>query len=227
MPSNFDAALWQNSWGGGHLGLVCTLASLFCLHPASWMFLIPGLCGEWAYFVPGTEPGESAEALHGSTGFNLQPVWFFEGPTWWLVPDLKEMAVFQHRKASTESWTWSDLKLESNLWFAKALCCTAGLLFFFLWQILVARRFFWAFWLVTLSQVWTVLSSPPFGKQHKAPQETAENTYLYIHDMLMCYSFGYSNMIMMLLSLPYVFHVTSPARSFLKAPQKKQRQTNT
>lgn len=174
--------------GGGGACLHSGIAFLIffaCLLPASWMFLIPGLCGEWAYFVPGTEPRESAEALHGFIGFNLQPMWFLKGPTWWiwwLVPDLKEMAVFEHRKASTESWTWSDLKLESNLWFSKVLCCTAGLVF-----------------LLTLSEVWTVLSSPPFGKQHKAPQETAEKLYLYIQ----------YNMIMMLLSLPYVFNVTS------------------
>ena len=149
------------------LALWHSFFDLFRLLPASWiswMFLIPGLCGEWAYFVPGTEPGESAEALHGFIGFNLQPMWFFEGPTWWLVPDLKEMAVFEHRKASTESWTWSDLKLESNLWFAKVLCCTAGLLFFF-WLCPRCGRF-WALHLLESST-----------RHHRRLQKTSTCTF--------------------------------------------------
>ena len=41
-------------------------------------------------------------------------------------------------------------------------------------------------------EAWTVLSSPSFGKQHKAPQETASkqhNTYLLHIDVVLAFSF--------------------------------------
>ena len=106
----------------------------------------------------------------------------FDRLTWWLVPDLKEMAVFQHRKASTESWTWSDLKLESNLWCTRVLCCTAGLLFFFLWAILVPtlRRFFERFdcWLCQrCGRFWALHLLESSTRHHRRPHTTPTFTH--------------------------------------------------
>ncbi len=182
MPSNFDAALWQNSWRG----CGCGFFSLHVLH-SGLTFLLAYLLPAYFLDVPDSRPLWRMSllcpwdwarrinwGLFGFTGFKLQPMWFLTDwlDGWyrilrrWLSSNTGKL---QQKAEHEVTWSWKTI---CDVQVDKSSLLHGCFSMFFFWAILVPtlrRGRFWAFWL----QVWTVLSSPSFGKQHKAPQETA------------------------------------------------------